>query len=384
MLIKRYYDNLETHFDPKRVLVLYGPRRVGKTTLLNNMIDRMDVKYRLDTGDDITVQEALGSQKMSEIDNYVSDYQLIAIDEAQLIPNIGMGLKMMIDKYPERKIIATGSSSFDLARNVGEPLTGRKWTLTLYPVSQLELLPLSSPFDLKRQLEDFLVFGSYPEVLTADSREKKQEILAEIANSYLFKDILALDGRMGTRFVVDLTKLLALQVGNEVSLHELATTLQVDSKTVERYLDLLEQTFVIYRLGSFSRNLRSELRKKQKYYFVDNGIRNAIINQFNTLDSRTDVGALWENFVFIERMKYRSYKRVHSNTYFWRTHDKQEIDIVEESDGKLNGYEIKWSEKKGVKSPPDWLGTYPNAEFTVITPDNYLDFITDKAEKGSG
>jgi predicted AAA+ superfamily ATPase len=293
-----------------------------------------------------------------------------------------MALKIMIDHYPDRKIIATGSSSFDLAANVGEPLTGRKRTITLYPIAQLELLNMhaNSRYELKEQLSNYLIYGSYPEVVLAETPEKKIKILTELVDSYLFKDILSLESRKGTRFLLDLVKMLALQVGNEVSFNELATSLQVDSKTIERYLDLLEQTFVIRRLGSYSGNLRNEIRNKQKYYFFDNGVRNAIINQYNSLDSRNDIGVLWENFIFIERLKKRSYEEIYGNSYFWRTYEQQEVDFVEERDGNLEAYEVKWSDKRRVNVPNLWKITYPDASFTVINQENYLDFVI-KLEK---
>lgn len=377
MLIERYFDSLEKFFEPKRVLVVYGPRRVGKTTLLNEMLNRTKFKYKLDSGDNVRTQQVLSSQNFTLIDEYVGDYELIAIDEAQLIPNIGMALKIMIDRYPDRKFVATGSSSFDLAANVGEPLTGRKRTITLYPVSQLELLSAhaNSRLELKDRVSDYLIYGSYPEVISAETPEKKIKILAELVDSYLFKDVLALESRKGARFLTDLVKMLALQVGSEVSFNELATSLQVDSKTIERYLDLLEQTFIIRRLKSYSGNLRNEIRNKQKYYFLDNGVRNAIINQYNSLDSRNDVGMLWENFIFTERLKKRSYKEIYGNSYFWRTYEQQEVDFVEERDGNLEAYEVKWSEKRNISAPSLWNTTYPNAKFTVVNRENYLDFI---------
>ena len=376
MYIPRFYDNLEQFFEPKRVLIVFGPRRVGKTTLLRTMLSKTDLRFRFDSGENILVQEVLSSQDFSAIDNYLEDNQLVALDEAQTIPNIGMGLKIIIDQHPDLKVIATGSSSFDLSLNVGEPLTGRKTVVTLYPISQLELLNTHNKFDLKQKLSDYLIFGSYPEVLTSNSTAQKISVLEELTSSYLFKDILALDGRKGTKFVLDLVKMLALQLGSEVSTNKLAVNLKVDAKTVERYLDLLEQTFIIKRLGSFSRNLRSELTRKQKYYFIDNGVRNAVISQINSLDKRSDVGALFENFLFIERLKKRTYQKAYGASYFWRTYGQQEIDLIEEKDGKLFAYEFKWSDKHTVRVPKEWADTYPEAEFKVITSDNYLDFIT--------
>lgn len=379
MYIKRYYDELEKCFDPKRVLVIYGPRRVGKTTLLNSMTERLEatgLKVKKDNGGNIQTQNILSSQDFPSIEDYMRPNDVLTIDEAQYIPNIGMGLKILIDQFPDRKIAVTGSSSFDLASNLTEPLTGRKTLVALYPIAQLELLPVMGRYDLKLKLEDFLIYGSYPEVLTAATTQEKIEKLEELANSYLFKDILSLEGRQGSSFILTLARMLALQVGCEVSVNELATALGANRRTIERYLDLLEQTFVVFKVGSYSRNLRSELVRKQKYYFYDNGVRNAIIGQFNALHSRNDVGALWENFIVAERLKKRSYHKIYGSSYFWRTHSQKEIDIIEERDGQLFAFECKWSQRKEIKPPREWTANYPDAEFTVITPENYLDFVT--------
>ena len=375
-MIKRFYDNLKEFLKPGKALIIYGPRRIGKTTLLKSFLKQTTLKYKLDSGDDIRTQQNLSSQDFSKILEYIHGYQLIAIDEAQQIPNIGMALKIIVDQSPETMIIATGSSSFDLAHQIGEPLTGRKRTITLYPISQLELLSIYNKHEIKEKLEQFLIFGAYPEVVTEKHTKEKILILEEIANSYLFKDILALEKVKGSKILLDLLKLLAFQIGNEVSLNELAEQLRIDIKTVARYLDLLEKAFVISHVSGFSRNLRKEISRKNKYYFLDNGIRNAVISQFNSLDSRNDIGALWENFIFNERMKKIAYKEMYGTSYFWRTYDQQEIDMVEERNGKQYGYECKWSTNKIVYPPKDWLKTYPDANFSVITPANYLDFIS--------
>jgi len=374
-MIKRLYEPLEDRLTPNKVLIIYGPRRVGKTTLMQSCLKQTKLKYKLDSGDNIRTQQILSSQDFSQILAYVEGYELLAIDEAQAIPNIGMGLKIIVDQLPGIRVIATGSSSFELAGQVGEPLTGRKSTLNLYPIAQSELLSTYNRFELKEKLSDFLVFGSYPEVLMAAKQTTQIEILTEIANSYLLKDILTLDRIRNSRTILDLLKLLAFQVGSEVSLTELTTQLGVDVKTVKRYIDLLEKSFVVYRLNGFSRNLRQEVTNKAKYYFFDNGIRNAIIARFNPLSQRDDVGALWENFMLIERLKFRAYHRIHANTYFWRTYNQQEIDLVEDYEGALHGIEFKWSTTKKVSPPSGWQETYPGAEFKVINPDNYLDFV---------
>lgn len=383
-LFTRAYEPLETHLKPNRVLVLYGPRRVGKTTLLQNYLKTTPYRYKLDSGDNLRVQQVLSSQDFDQILAYAEGYELIAIDEAQNIPNIGMALKIMVDQIPGVRVFVTGSSSFDLAGQVGEPLTGRKTTLTLYPLAQMELLSAYNRFELREALNRFLIFGSYPEIVLAATRQERIELLLEIAHSYLLKDILTFDRIRSARVLLDLLKLLAFQVGSEVSASELATQVGVDVKTVQRYLDLLEKTFVLYRLNGFSRNLRQEVTRKAKYYFVDNGIRNALIAQFNDFDQRNDQGALWENFLVMERLKYRQYLGLYANAYFWRTHQGQEIDLVEERDGRLHGFEFKWNPKARAPVPSLWQTTYPEASFQVVTPENYPAFLLPESQSTTG
>ncbi len=373
-MIKRAY-NIKELIKPGRVLVIYGPRRIGKTTLLNSFLSGTKLKYKLDSGDNIRTQQVLSSRDFTRIMDYASGYDLIAIDEAQQIPDIGMGLKIIVDQLSDIIVIATGSSSFELAGAIGEPLTGRKKTITLYPVAQLELSSIYNRHELKEKLEDFLVLGSYPEIVTAKIRKEKISILEEVVSSYLLKDVLALERIKGSRVLLDLLKLIAFQIGNQVSLNELALQLKIDVKTVGRYLDIFEKAFVIRRIGGFSRNLRKEVVSKAKYYFLDNGIRNAIVFQFNPLDSRNDIGALWENFIVAERIKKCAYQDIYGSFYFWRTYDGQELDLVEEREGKLIGYEIKWSREKW-KTPKDWFNTYKEADYAVINNGNYLDFIS--------
>ena len=373
-MIKRFY-NLEKLIKKQKALIIYGPRRVGKTTLLNNFLSKTKLKYKLDIGDDIKIQQILKSQDFSQILEYASGYELIALDEAQKIPNIGMGLKILVDQVSGLMVIATGSSSFDLAQNIGEPLTGRKNTIILYPISQMELLSQYNEFELKQKLEEFLVFGSYPEVIIAKTRTQKINTLNELTNSYLLKDIFAFERIKNSDALLNLLKLIAFQIGNEVSLNEIAVQIKVDIKTVDRYLDILEKAFVIKKISAFSRNLRKEIAKKHKYYFFDTGVRNAIISQFNKLADRNDIGALWENFIVMERIKKQAYQPIYANNYFWRTYDQKEIDWVEEREGKLFGYEIKWGDKK-FKEPKLWKEIYKNAEFKIINKDNYLKFIT--------
>ncbi|MHC1782222.1 MAG: ATP-binding protein [Anaerolineaceae bacterium] len=375
LMFNRAYEPLAAHAQPNKVLVIYGPRRVGKTTLLTHFLKDTSLKYKLDSGDNIRTQQILSSQDFSQILPYVEGYDLLAIDEAQNIPNIGMALKIIVDQTPDIRVVVTGSSSFELAGQVGEPLTGRKRTLTLYPMSQSELFTIHNRFELHENLADYLIYGTYPEVLLAPSNSLKIEVLTEITNSYLLKDILAFDRIKSSRTLLDLLKLLAFQIGSEVALSELSTQLGIDVKTVKRYLDLLEKAFVIYRLNGFSRNLRQEVSNKSKYYFLDTGIRNAIIAQFSRLDQRNDQGALWENFMVVERLKFRAYSLLHANEYFWRTYQGQEIDLVEDCNGTLSGYEFKWSPKKKARPPSNWVATYKNSKFREIHPENYLDLL---------
>lgn len=374
-MFTRAYEPLDTHLQPNKVLIIFGPRRVGKTTLLQNFLSQTKLRYKLESGDNIHAQQILGSQDFNQILSYVEGYELLAIDEAQNIPNIGLGLKIIVDQVPGMRVLVTGSSSFELAGQTGEPLTGRKRTLNLFPLSQRELNSVYNDFELRQKLSDFLVFGSYPEVLQAPNRQERTNILMEITNSYLLKDILSFDRVKSSRNLLNLVRLLAFQVGSEVSYNELAMQLGMDVKTVQRYLDLLEKAFVIIRLGGYSRNLRQEVVNKSKYYFLDNGIRNAMIAQLNDLDQRNDLGALWENFAFIERLKHRSYTFHHANMYFWRTYQQEEIDLVEEYGSRLHGYEFKWQSGKTPTAPKSWRSTYPEADYTVITPENYLSFI---------
>ncbi len=375
-MFKRYYQDLGSYLKPNRALVIFGPRRVGKTTLLEEFLKTTKLKYKLDTGDNLKIQNLLGSQDLDQIVEYARGYDVIAIDEAQQIPNIGMGLKILVDHVPGLSVIATGSSSFGLLQQIGEPLTGRKTTLTLYPLSQMELLKRYNKYELREQLENSLIFGGYPAVVSAETREEKIKLLNEIVDSYLLKDIFVLDKVKKSETLLNLVKLLAFQVGQLVSHFELAIQLQIDPKTVARYLDLLEKSFIIVKLGGFSRNLRNEITSKHKYYFLDLGVRNAVIAQFNDLPMRQDQGALWENFVFIERLKSGAYKGFYGWRYFWRTYQGQEVDIVEDIENQLHGFEAKWSTVKRVSVPSEWKEKYANSSFTVITPDNYLDYVT--------
>jgi predicted AAA+ superfamily ATPase len=373
MKIPRYYSDLIPFLKPNKVLVLYGPRQVGKTTILEDYLGSSPWKYRLDYGEDVRIQEILEYRDFRAIKEYAAGYELIAIDEAQKIRGIGEALKILVDQVPGIRIIATGSSSFDLAGQVGEPLTGRKTTLTLFPVAQMELANFLTPFELRERLEEYLIFGGYPEVVAANDMKEKTRLLTEIASSYLLKDILAIDRVKSSKILLDLLRLLAFQVGSEVSLSELAQKVGLDYKTVGRYLDLLEKSFVIFALRGFSRNLRNEITKKAKYYFFDPGIRNALIANFNLPPLRNDLGQLWENFLLMERIKSQAYLVTPVNYCFWRTWEAQEIDLIEEREGHLFAYEFKWTGKGRV--PGKFRKAYPEAVFKVVNRENYQQFL---------
>ncbi|MBY0432586.1 MAG: ATP-binding protein [Cyclobacteriaceae bacterium] len=374
-MIYRVFNDLSERLQAGKVLVIYGPRRVGKTTLIQKFISETKLRFRNESGENIKVQHVISSGDFELIKAYCQGFDVIIIDEAQNIPQVGKGLKIIVDQVPGIKVLVTGSSSFDLSNKVGEPLVGRQRILKLFPISVLELAHEHNPFDLKQQLPEWLIFGMYPQVITAESKALKIEFLSEIVDSLLLKDILALENIKSSRVLVDLLRLLAHQVGSEVSLNELANKLNIDVKTVAKYLDLLEKTFIIVSVGGYSRNLRSEVVSKRKYYFVDTGIRNALINAFNPLDNRNDIGALWENFMFIERLKKKNYKQLHTNNYFWRTYSKAEIDLIEERDGKIFAFEFKWQPKK-YKIPSEWSTHYSDTSVQVITRENFLEFVS--------
>ena len=373
--------NLRSLIQPGKVIVVYGARRVGKTTLLHKFVENLDPETVLFVnGDDITARQFLESQSIENLKDFVGRHQYLIVDEAQYVRNIGLNLKLIVDHIPEIKVIATGSSSFDLAQNLGEPLTGRRFVLKLFPLAQLEISHLEKAHETAANLENRLIYGSYPEVVTLRDNKLREEYLRELIASYLFKDILALEGIRYSDKLVRLLQLLAFQIGNEVSLAEIGRQLAMSKNTVERYLDLLEKVFVIFRLTGFSRNLRKEITKNNRYFFYDVGIRNAVVGMFNPLNLRDDTGKIWENYVISEFQKHREYQRQSSSFYFWRTYDRKEIDLVEETAGKLSGYEIKW--KKGrVSAPKDWYQNYPQASFKVINQGNYLNYILKRDDK---
>lgn len=373
-MIQRAID-IENNLEKNKVLIIYGSRQVGKTTSVEKFLSETSFKHVSYSGDNLEFAHDLAKCDLEHIKRVVGDNHLLFIDEAQKIQNIGTALKLIVDHIPDIRVIATGSSSFDLANTAEEPLTGRKNLLVLYPVAVSELLRDHTLYEFEKRLGQYLIYGMYPEVVTYESYEQKEKRIIEIKDSALIKDILAFQKVKKSRPVIDLLKLLAFQIGSEVSCPELGAKLGLDQKTVRRYLDLLEKSFVLFRLDGFSRNLRKEVSKMSKYYFYDLGIRNALVSNFNDLGTRNDVGQLWENFMVLERIKRNAYAGVSSNYYFWRTYDQKEVDFIEERGGGLYGYEFKWRDNK-KKPPGDWLKTYSNATYDVVTPNQYLDFVT--------
>jgi len=376
MYIKRSItEDIKSKLTSGKAIIIYGPRQVGKTTLIEKIKKDSKDKILFVSGEDRFVREWLSSQSIEILKKNLEGYKMLIIDEAQYVDKIGLNIKLIIDHVKGIKIIATGSSSFELANQVGEPLVGRKWQYELFPIAQIELKKYEDFSITKQDLPERLIYGSYPEIITTKNIIKKKELLNSIVDNYLYKDLLLINEVRKSEKLIDLLKLLAFQIGKEVSISELASNLNINFATTERYLDLLSKVFVIIRVDGFSRNLRKEVTKNSRYYFYDNGIRNAIINNFNDIKTRDDIRALWENYIVVERLKKRKYTNIFANQYFWRTYDKKEIDLVEERDGKLFGYEIKWGDKT-IKPPKDWLEKYDNSEYKIINRENYLDFIT--------
>ncbi len=373
-MIPRFY-NLADRVHPWKVTILYGPRRAGKTKLVQEYIKTLEVKPTLYTGEDLRIQAVMNSQNLDTLLSFVEGKNHLIIDEAQYIEGIGLGLKMLIDARPDITCIVTWSSSFDLAQSIGEPLVGRSQTLTLFPIWQGELLKASNKYELRERIEEFLIYGAYPEVFSLNTKNEKQDYLESFVNSLLLKDILELERVKSSQVVMNLLRLLAFQVGSLVSYTELAMKVGLNQKTVERYLDLLEKSFIIKRVGGYSRNLRKEITQKAKYYFYDTGIRNAIISAWNPLGLRDDIWPLWENWIWMERYKKRKYTGISGETYFWRTHDGQEVDIIEERDGGIYGYECKWSDSKTLKIPKDWKNVGNIVSLDVVNRENYMGFI---------
>jgi uncharacterized protein len=378
-IIKRQLQlRMEKRMRPGKVIILAGARRTGKTILIREIMKNIPEPYLYLNGEDYTTTLKLHQKGIDEYKHLIGEKKYLIIDEAQKIENIGQILKLMIDEIEGLHILITGSSAFDIFNHVGEPLTGRKYSFQLHPVSQSELMAYENPIETESMLENRLIYGSYPEILTINDNEEKVEYLNELINSYLLKDILTLDRIKNSSKLINILRLLAFQVGSEVSVNELSQNVGLNKLTVERYLDLLTKVFVIYRIEGYSRNLRKEISKSPRYYFWDNGVRNALIANFNGLVLRNDVGQLWENYVISERLKLQHFEGWLSNNYFWRTYDQQEIDWIEERDGGLFAFEMKYG-KSNVKAPGAWIKNYPSASYSVITRSNYLQFITKKS-----
>jgi len=374
MITRDIYESVSRRLFQGKAIILTGPRQVGKTTFLKQLITGSDEQFVLSLNcDEPDTRIMLENVTSTQLKTLIGKHKLILIDEAQKVENIGLTMKLMVDNLEGIQLIATGSSAFDLRNKLNEPLTGRKFEYHLYPFSSNELIEHTSVTEERRLLEQRLIYGMYPDVINHSS--DAMTLLRELTNSYLFKDILAYRDMRRPQELTKLLTALALQIGNELSYNELGKNLGIDKETVERYIDLLEKVFVIFRLNSFSRNLRNELRKSKKIYFYDNGVRNAIINNYAPLALRNDIGALWENFFISERRKYIDYHDIYSNTYFWRTHSQQEIDYIEERNGVLYAFELKWKENKKSKLPLSFASSYPDHVFEVVTPANYIDFL---------
>ena len=356
-----------------KAIILVGSRQVGKTTLLGELVRQSDKRILSLNCDEPEVQTMLTDTNVAKLRTIIGNNELVVIDEAQKVNNIGLTLKLIVDNIKDVQVVATGSSAFELRNQLNEPLTGRKFEYQMFPISSGEIIDTYGLLEEKRTLENRLVYGSYPDIIMHP--EETRRYLTELTQSYLYKDVLSLDSLRKPQLLDKLLQALAFQVGSEVSTNELARTLQTDSKTIDKYLDLLEKCYVIFRLGGLSRNLRTELKRAKKIYFYDNGVRNAVIQQFAPVALRNDMGALWENFFIAERMKRNHYSGHYCNSFFWRTTLQQEIDLIEESDGAMTAFEMKWNPSKKVLFSKSFIEAYNVKETVVISPDNYLEYL---------
>lgn len=373
MMIDRLLENsIKDKFFKGKAIILLGARQVGKTTLFKKLASSLDSVLWLNA-DNFEVQTLFEASSSTRFKSIIKNNKVIIIDEAQRIKNIGIKLKIIIDEIENVQLIATGSSSFDLSNEINEPLTGRKYEFKMFPVSFEEMVKHHGLLEELNQLEHRMVFGYYPDVVT--NKDDTADILKLLADSYLFKDILIWNKIKKSDRIIKLLQALAFQIGNQVSYNELGKIVGLNSETVESYIQLLEKSYIIFRLGTYSRNLRSELKKSKKIYFYDNGIRNAVISNLNPLELRNDKGALWENFIISERKKYLSYHNIYTNSYFWRTHAQQEIDYIEEREGRVFAYEFKWSKHKKARIPKTFTNAYPEATSKIISPENFEEFI---------
>jgi predicted AAA+ superfamily ATPase len=375
MIARKLFPYIVNRLKPGFAVGLFGARRTGKTVLLNQLIEDISGKSLVVSGEDLDVQEILSSQKLSLLKSFTSGYTHLCIDEAQKIPNVGNNLKLIIDNIPEIALFFTGSSSFELYKQIGEPLTGRSIFFTLHGFSQEEL---DEDFlGARKSLESKLIYGLYPQVFLEQGLSGKEEILNGIKNGYLLKDILEFDLQKDSVFVLNLLRLVAFQIGHDISYSEMASRLQVNVRTVQRYLNILEKMFIIFSLSGFSRNMRNEYTKTPRYYFWDNGIRNSLISNLNPIHIRNDSGQLWENYCIAERQKFLSFNKINANRFFWRTYTLKEIDYLEERDGILHAYEMKYS-GRSTKVPAAFIQNYPDSEYEEINRDNFLNFLTSK------
>jgi uncharacterized protein len=357
-----------------KLLLVTGPRQVGKTTLMRQLVEKQAEKFLWLNCDNPDDRADLENATVTSLKSLLGAHSLVVLDEAQRVKNIGLTLKMLADNFPNVQVLASGSSALELANEIKEPLTGRKREFHLYPFSTQEMINITSLREEKRLLEQRLIYGFYPEVVNSPS--DASAALFEITGSYLYKDILTLDQVRKPVILQKLLLALALQVGSEVTFNELGNTVGIDKETAEKYLDLLEKSFIIFKLNSFSRNMRREIKKGKKIYFWDNGVRNAILNNFNAISLRNDIGGLWENFIISERMKFLHYQGIRSNVYYWRTTTGKELDWVEERDGNIHAFEAKWNLKRKAAAPSGFEEAYPESTFMLVNPENYLSILT--------
>jgi len=373
-IVRKITESIVNKLQENKVIIVLGARRVGKTMLVKQILKGINEPILSLNGEDINVHDQLSKMSVENYRQILGTYRLLFIDEAQKIPDIGYKLKLMIDEIQGLKIIISGSSAFDINNEAGEPLTGRKYTFNLFALSETEYDQVEDLTSKPDKLKERLVYGNYPELFHIPDKADKKDYLNEMVSSYLLKDILIYENIKNSQKIFNLLRMIAFQIGSEVSLQELGTQLSISKNTVEKYLDLLSQVFILHKVEGFSRNLRKEITKNSRWYFLDNGIRNAIIANFNSIEARNDIGQLWENYMISERLKHQEYSRISSNNYFWRTYEQQEIDWVEERDGSLFGHEFKWKETK-VKTPSQWVKAYPDANFEIINRENYKDWI---------
>ncbi|MFN3530197.1 MAG: ATP-binding protein [Bacteroidia bacterium] len=373
MIVRSLFQEVNKRMFSGKIILLIGPRQVGKTTLMQQLQQASNQNSIWLNCDEPDIRKQLEGANSTQLANLIGSSNLVFIDEAQRVNNIGITLKLLADNFKSVQVIATGSSAFELSNELNEPLTGRKWEYQMFPLTAAEMREHHGQLAESRNLHQRLIFGAYPDVV--QNPADAAEILLELSQNYLYKDVLGHEALRKPLVLEKLLQALALQLSNEVSFNELGQLIGIEHRTVEKYIQLLEKCFIVFSLPAFSRNLRNEIKKSRKIYFYDNGVRNAILKNFNPVDLRTDIGALWENYLISERKKWLSYSRYWVNSYFWRTHNQQEIDLIEEHAGKLHAYEFKWNVRKKAQLPSNFAKAYPNSNFELLHPENYLDFI---------